>query len=111
MKKKKVYVASPYTRGDVGENIKMQLDATEDLYKLGFTVYAPVVTLHHQHIAYPHDYNFWMRMCYEWLEVCDAVLRIGGYSEGADMEVEYANKLGIPVFNNLIDLEYYFKNK
>ncbi len=111
MKKKKIYIASPYTFGDVGINVKTQQDATEDLYKLGFAVFAPVVQFHYQHIAHPHDYNFWMKHCYEWIDVCDALLRLPGVSEGADMEEKYAESIGIPVFHNLVDLEYYFKIK
>ena len=109
--KKKIYIASPYTLGDIGANIKAQMDATEELYKLGFAVYAPVVHMHFQHIAYQHDWNFWMSQCYEWLEVCDAVLRLKGVSEGADLEMKYAESKGIPVFRSIVDLEYYFKNK
>ncbi|GAG05287.1 unnamed protein product, partial [marine sediment metagenome] len=33
-----------------------------------------------------------------WLEVCDCVLRLPGESAGADLEVERAKELGIPVY-------------
>ena len=109
-KRLKVYIASPYTRGDVSENIKRQFDATEKLYELGFNVYAPITQLHFQSLAHPHNWNFWMSLCYEWIDSCDALLRIGGYSEGADMEVEYAKKKEIPVFYDILDIEYFYKS-
>ena len=108
---KKIYLASPYTLGDLAVNVKTQMDATEELYKAGFAVYAPIVHMHFQHLVHPHDYNFWLKMCYEWLKSCDAILRLPGVSEGADLEEREAGRLGIPVFHNMVDLEYYFKNK
>lgn len=37
-------------------------------------------------------------------ERCDAVLRIGGPSEGADQEVELIQKKGLPVYFSLEDI-------
>lgn len=39
------------------------------------------------------------------VERCDACLRIGGASSGADQEVEGFRRLGRPVFCNLAELE------
>jgi hypothetical protein len=39
-----------------------------------------------------------------WLAKCDAVLRLPGASSGADREVEYAQKLGIPVFYSIEEI-------
>lgn len=109
--RKKIYIASPYTKGDVAQNIKKQMDATEELYKLGFAVYSPIVSTHFQHMVYPRDYNFWMSVDYEWVEACDALLRLPGDSDGADMEMEHAERKGIPVFRHIVDLEEYFRVK
>jgi len=38
------------------------------------------------------------------LEKCDAVLRIGGASQGADLMVEVARKRGLLVFNTLEEI-------
>jgi hypothetical protein len=38
------------------------------------------------------------------LEKCDAVLRIGGASHGADLMVELASKQGLRVFHSLEDI-------
>jgi hypothetical protein len=46
-----------------------------------------------------------------WLPACDAVLRLPGESNGADIEVKEAQRLGLPVFNSLFDLTTYFNTK
>jgi hypothetical protein len=38
------------------------------------------------------------------LEKCDAVLRVGGASQGADLMVEIARKQGLRVFHTLEDI-------
>jgi hypothetical protein len=38
------------------------------------------------------------------LEKCDAVLRVGGASQGADLMVELARKQGLRVFHSLEDI-------
>ncbi len=40
-----------------------------------------------------------------WVAQCDAVYRLPGASTGADMELELAHKLNIPVFHGLRELE------
>lgn len=109
--KVKVYIASAYTKGDVAANVKAQMDATNDLYELGFNVYSPLIGTHFQHMVYPKDYNFWLSLDYEWISVCDCVLRLDGFSEGADMEVEHAKRLGKKVFYDIVDLEYFYLHK
>jgi len=38
------------------------------------------------------------------LECCDAVLRIGGASRGADLDVARARQLGVPIFTSVNEL-------
>jgi len=38
------------------------------------------------------------------LEKCDAVLRVGGASQGADLMVSVAQKLGLKIFNSLEEI-------
>ena len=102
----KVYVACPYTLGDVAENVKNAIAVTEELYNMGVNPFNPLLSHFHQ-MAFPRSYNDWMRVDYDWIDVCDAVLRIPGISEGADMETRYARNHGKPVFNSIVDLEYY----
>lgn len=94
----KVYIASPYTKGDVVVNVRQSMDAFEKLANFGFIPYCPLLT-HFQHLVHPRDYDFWINYDLEWLKVCDAMIRIDGESSGADLEEKYANDHGIPVIH------------
>jgi hypothetical protein len=39
-RKMKVYIASPYTKGDIAVNVKRQIDCTDELLTLGFVPYS-----------------------------------------------------------------------
>ena len=101
---KKVYIASPYTKGDVAINVKRQLDAADQLMDSGFAPYVPLLS-HFQHIAHPRDYHDWVKLDMEWMSVCDCVLRLDVDSVGADAEVKEAKRLGIPVYFSIADIE------
>jgi hypothetical protein len=51
----------------------------------------------------PH--NLWIECDLPWVDVADAVLRLPGYSVGADAELKYAMEKGIPVFFGIDQLE------
>jgi len=103
MKKFKVYIASPYTKGDVAVNVKVQLDMADRLMDLGFIPFTPLYS-HFQHMAHPRPYQDWIELDLEWIPVCDVILRLDGESSGADNEVQHALKYGIDVCFNLDDL-------
>jgi hypothetical protein len=105
MKKYTVYVASPYTKpeGKQLENTLNSFKVFNDLVKLDFIPFAPL-TSHFIHECYPQDYKFWIDYDLEWLKYCDFLLRFPGESIGADNEVLFAEKNGIPVFYNIDDL-------
>lgn len=105
----KPYIASPYTLGDIAVNVKVQLDCVNELMNLGFAPFAPLYS-HFQHMAHPRPYHDWIKIDLEWVKVCDCVLRLDGESKGADGEVEFALKLGKPVFYNITDMVDYYKN-
>lgn len=105
---KRVYIASPYTKGDVGMNVRVQMDAFASLMNKGFIPFAPLL-LHFQHIVHPMSYEDCMEWDLAWLEACDCVLRLGGESKGADMEVERARELGKSVFFSIEDMLLYVK--
>jgi hypothetical protein len=110
MKKVKVYIASPYTLGDVAVNVKVQLDMVDQLMNLGFAPFAPLYS-HFQHMAHPRPYTDWIEIDLVWVEACDCVLRLPGKSSGADGEVKHANGLGIPVFYSVTDMVKHYENK
>lgn len=97
-----VYIASPYT-GDEERNTVFQIMVANKLVRLGFIPVWPLAS-HYWHLQYPHDYEYWMYLDFEYIKRCDALLRMGGKSAGADREVEFAQSLGIPVFYNYTDL-------
>jgi len=93
----KVYIASPYTIGDVAVNVKRQIDMADRLMEKGFAPFAPLYS-HFQHMVHPRPYQQWLEIDLEWIKVCDCVLRLDGESSGADKEVEFAKKIGKPVY-------------
>lgn len=108
--KPKIYLASPYTIGDVAENVRTQIDMGSVLMDHGFTPHIPLLS-HFQHLVIPRPYKDWIANDLEWLPVCDAVLRLPGESKGADIEVARAKELDIPVFYQLFDVINYFEVK
>lgn len=104
---KKIYVAGPYTNGDVAQNVKRAMDATNDLIDLGFAPYCPHLT-HFLHLNHWQPYEKWLELDAQYVRVCDAVLRLPGESNGADHEVQLAKDLNIPVFYDLESLKARF---
>ena len=98
-----VYIASPYTVGDVAANVKLQMDTADDLMNYGFAPFVPLYS-HFQHMVHPRPYQHWIQIDLVWVRRCDCLLRVGGESVGADGEVEEALKHGIPVYYDLKDL-------
>lgn len=98
-----VYIASPYTKGDVACNIHRAILTADLLIEMGHTPYVPVLT-HFWHLVIPHPWEFWIEYDLKLLPMFDCVLRIPGESEGADREVAQAKNLGIPVYYSLEEL-------
>jgi nucleoside 2-deoxyribosyltransferase len=99
----KVYIASPYTIGDVAINVKRQIDCANLLIEMGYAPFAPLYS-HFQHMVHPRPYEDWCKLDLEWVKVCDCILRLDGESKGADKEVEFAIELGKPVYYSLKEL-------
>lgn len=100
----KIYVAGPYSKGDVARNVREAIYIGNNLRALGHTPFIPHLT-HFWHMLIPHDdISFWYGYDMEWLEMCDAVYRIPGESTGADMEVARAKELGMPVFTSFLEI-------
>jgi len=93
---KYVYVAGPYTGGDVVQNVRRAMTAANDLLVAGYTPHVPHLC-HFLHLLNPQPYEVWMRLDFAWLEKCDVMVRLSGESSGADREELAARKLGMPV--------------
>ena len=108
----KVYIASPYTKGDTAVNVKRQLDTVNELMDAGFAPFAPLYS-HFQHMSHPRPYEDWMAVDFVWVEACDVLLRLDGESSGADKEVALALKLGKKVYYDIdrliADYAFYFE--
>lgn len=100
---KTVYIASPYTKGDVALNVRKSLEYADRLLEVGFIPYAPLLT-HFWHLISPKPVDEWYRIDNEWVVRCDCLLRLQGESSGADKEVELAKSYGIPVFYSISEL-------
>lgn len=98
-----VYIASPYTEGEVAINVRRQLDMADLLISRG---YCPIVPLysHFQHIVQPRPWEDWMKIDREKVLRSDVVLRLEGKSKGADREVKIAKDNNIPVVYSIADL-------
>jgi len=99
----KVYIASPYTKGDIAVNVKRQIDTASWLMDYGFAPYVPLLC-HFQHMAHPRPYEDWIRRDFIWVLKCDMLLRLEGESSGADAEVAVAKNYNIPVYYSLTEL-------
>ena len=93
----KVYIAGPYTNGDPVLNIQRVIRAAELVRHYGHLPFVPHLS-HLWHLCSPHDYEYWMEMCLEWVAECDCLIRLPGESEGADREYLRAKALGIPTY-------------
>ncbi len=102
-RKLKVYIAGPYTKGDVGQNVRNAMLAWDELATLGYAPFCPHWS-HYQHLFMPRPYEDWLTLDLEWLTCCDAVLRLPGESAGADREVALAKSLDIPVYESVDDI-------
>ena len=103
-KPKIVYIASPYTIGDVAINVRRQMETAHHILDMGHVPIAPLLS-HFLHIHRPRDTEDWMRMDFALVEVSDVVLRLPGVSKGADQEEDFARSKGIPVVAGWEELE------
>lgn len=93
---KYVYIAGPYTGGDVAVNVRRAMDAGDAVEAAGYVAHVPHLS-HFRHLHYARPYEHWMRLDLAWLAKCDVLVRLPGESPGADREVVEANRLGVSV--------------
>lgn len=100
---KRVYIASPYTLGDVAVNVRRQMECADALIDLGFAPFVPLYS-HFQHMYSPKNWDVWLEQDLEWVKVCNVLLRLSGESAGADIEVKTAKENNIPVVYSIEEL-------
>ena len=99
---KYIYIAGPYSQGDVIENVGWAIDMGELLMDHGLIPFVPHLTFLWNFRRH-HDLDYWYKYDLAWLARCDCLLRLPGESEGADREVEFAQAHEIPVFRSTHD--------
>jgi hypothetical protein len=94
---KRVYIAGPYSKGDVMLNIREAIFAADWVIAAGNIPFLPHLT-GFWHVISPKPYEKWLELDMAWLRQCDCVIRLPGESSGADGEVAEAKALGLPIF-------------
>ncbi len=119
----KVYVAGAYSDDNVLgvlRNIGRGQEYAAKLFQLGFSPFAPwfdkefVILRWREEFAVEMFYDYSM----DWLKVSDCVFVVPDHdglinwdkSKGTLKEVEMARSINIPVFFNIKELHYHFKN-
>ena len=96
----RVYIAGPYTKGDVAVNVRNAIVAGQEVLEAGHVPFIPHLN-HFWHLLLPQEYAVWIRLDLEWLHQCEALIRLPGDSAGADAEYVEACRVGIPVFRSV----------
>ena len=104
----KVYIAGPYSKGNMATNVAKAMAAWHKLADLGFAPFCPHLT-HFLDMQKERPYEEWLEQDLVWLKECNAVFRLPGESNGADLEVDEADRLGIPIFYHIEMLAATFK--
>ena len=95
-----VYLAGPYQSPDPVWNTHAVVQLASRLYESGLVVpLVPHLTLL-WHLIEPRPADYWYAYDLHLLRRCDAVLRLPGNSQGADVETAEAKARGIPVFHD-----------
>lgn len=102
---KRIYVAGPYSGPDVITilgNIKRGIETSTQILNKGFAVYCPWLDWQLGITEYIKLEQY-RRNSIAWLEVSDAVVLVEGWesSKGTMKEIELAEQLGIPVFEDI----------
>ena len=114
MTKPVVYIASPYTKGDVAMNTHFQCKIFDQLLSDGRVLPVAPLWSHFQHLLFPRPYKDWIEYDQAMLRLYDCCLRLTAnlpgrqYSQyestGADAEVASFERMGKPIFNSIEEL-------
>lgn len=101
----KVYISGPITSGNRNKNYHQSVEAQRELMLAGFAPLNPMIAMTLPFAwekDFPHE--LWLECDFPWVEAADAVLRLPGYSVGADAELDHACEHDVPVFYSMEDL-------
>lgn len=125
MRRKRIYIAGPITKGVLAANVNQATAAFVELAKMGLAPFCPHWSVYAKTCGMRFDevtaqyipfectghgtvsgndvmkHEDWLGIDLAWVAVSDAVFRLPGESTGADMEVAQAKASGLPVFTDL----------
>lgn len=107
----RIYVSGPLSDGgrldvtEQGRCTDRAIDVAQLLIELGYAPLNPHLTFFHERHLFDNGrstnaHDVWLQVDKPWVLVSDAILRLDGASVGADQEVRWAHKAGIPVFRS-----------
>jgi len=95
-----VYIAAPYTEGAWETNLIDVIDMAETIVNRGDVPFIPHTMTTLWALREPKSKEDWLAIDLAILERCDKMVRLEGESEGAEMEVGFAQANGIPVYTH-----------
>ena len=108
MARKRIYVAGKLNDMAVAyiKNVRGMCIEADSIRKMGYSVFVPCLDVLMGLIAGDYDYNDYFENNQPWLAASDAVYVCADSEEskGTKKEIEYAEKLGIPVIYDKKDL-------
>lgn len=100
-----VYVSGPMTTGNnFPVNIRRGIEVATVIMDKGYVVICPHEKALGMEMLVPRSYDDWMAYDLRCIEACDIVYRMSDDrgnplpSKGGDMEVQYARRIGRPVY-------------
>ena len=99
----RVYVAGPISKGDFSANVRRGIEWGKQMLRDGLAPYIPHLNATPAFVdgdGGGENWKGYLEWDLEWVAASEALFRIAGESAGADLEVEHAKSLGIPVFYN-----------
>ena len=90
---KTVFLCGPYNTGNREENIKIAIKAAQNLRDKGYNVFCPHIAIG-EYCTDMNDENKAehkkiMKMCAQWIEICDAFAVIPGWEDSQNCSIEY----------------------
>jgi len=102
---KVVYIAGPYTNGNQAANVRSALVAVHNVIDAGGAPICPLLFHFAELVQFTRSWETWMKVDLKLLTRSDIVWRLPGSSKGADIEVDVAKKMGLPVVRSYADLQ------
>src|SRR3990167_2930488 len=79
----RVYVAGPYSGGDIILNIRAAIRAASRIMDAGHAPFCPHLT-GIWHLVSPKEYEQWLAYDFEWIRACEALVRLPGEAPGGE---------------------------